>query len=110
MMNGTTKKYNWKNAYTIQVCHTLRLRGSWNLVTLTSRVGEGGGDKGEKQKNIFSGVILLGRYSLGRACPIGIAPMQDFKNFHMPWWDSYSYIQSYSVILLPKYFISFFSK
>ena len=50
MMNNTTKECNGKNAYTNQVCHTLRLRGSWNLVTLTSRVGEGmgGGERGEK--------------------------------------------------------------
>ena len=50
MMNDTAKEYNGKNAYLNQVCHTLRLRGSWNLVTLTSRVGEGmgGGERGEK--------------------------------------------------------------
>ena len=67
-----------------------------------------------KTKNIFSGgAVLLGRYSLGRRCPNGHPfklEMENFKNFHMPWWDSYSYIQSYLVILLPKYFISFFSK
>ena len=57
MMNDTTKEYNGKNAFTNQVCHTLRLRGSWNLVTLTSRVGEGmgGGERGEKQKIYFLG-------------------------------------------------------
>ena len=61
MMNDTTKEYNGKNAFTNQVCHTLRLRGSWNLVTLTSRVGEGmrGGERGEKQQ----------KYLLG-GCPI----------------------------------------
>ena len=42
MMNDTTKEYNGKNAYTNQVCQTLQLGGSWNLVTLTSRVGQGG--------------------------------------------------------------------
>ena len=97
------------------MCHTLRLGGSCNLVTLNSKVGEGGGggETGEKQKNIFWGVVLLGSYSLGKRYPIGYPfklEMEDFKNFHMPWWDSYSYIQSYLVILLPKYFISFFSK
>ena len=42
MMNDTTKEYNGKNTYTNKVCHILRLGGSWNLVTLNSRVGEGG--------------------------------------------------------------------
>ena len=54
-MNDTTKKYTGKNAYINQVCHTLGLGGSGNLVTLTSRVGEGEGKRREKQKNIFSG-------------------------------------------------------
>ena len=56
-MNDTTKECNGKNANTNQVCHTLRLRGSWDLVTLTSRVGEGmgGGERGEKQKKYFLG-------------------------------------------------------
>ena len=91
MMNDTTKEYNGKNTYTNKVCHTLRLGGSWNLVTLNSRVEKGGwrgrGERGEKQKNIFRGVVLLGRYSLGRRCPIGHPfklEMEDFKNFHMP--------------------------
>ena len=73
-----------KNAYTNQVCHTLWLGGSCNLVTLSSRVGEGEEVRGEKQKKNFWGVVLLGRYSLGRGYPIGVAPMQDFKNFHIP--------------------------
>ena len=90
MMNDTAKENNEKNKYTNKVCHTLRLGGSWNFVTLNSRVGEwggGGGERGEKQKNIFWGVVLLGRYSLGRRCPIGHPfklEMEDFKNFHMP--------------------------
>ena len=42
MMNDTTKEYNGKNAYTDQMCHTLRLGVSWNLGTLNSKVGEGG--------------------------------------------------------------------
>ena len=86
MMNDTTKEYNGKNAYTNQVCHTLQLRRSWNLVTLTSRVGEGMGEVKEEKnkKNIFWGVVLLGRYSLGRGCPIEVALMQDFKYFYIP--------------------------
>ena len=86
MMNDTTKEYNGKNAYTNQVSQTLQLGGSWNLVTLTSRVGQGGrGEREEKnKKNILWGAVLLGRYSLGTGCPIGAAPMQDFKNVHMP--------------------------
>ena len=79
MMNDTTKEYNGKNTYTNKVCHTLRLGGSWNLVTLNSRVGEGG-ERGEKQKNIFWEVVLLGRYP---GHPFKLE-MQDFKNFHMP--------------------------
>ena len=88
MMNDTTKEYNGKNTYTNKVCHTLRLGGSWNLVTLNSRVCEGRDERGEKQnKNIFWRIALLGRYSLGRRCPIGHPfklEMEDFKNFHMP--------------------------
>ena len=86
MMNDTIKEYNGKDIYTNKVCHTLRLGGSWNLVNLKSRVGEGS-ERREKQKNIFWGVALLGRYSLGRRCPIGHPfklEMEDFKNFHMP--------------------------
>ena len=86
MMNDTIKEYNGKNTYTNKVCHTLQLEGSWNLVTLNSRVGEGS-QRGEKQKkDIFWGVVLLGRYSLGRRCPIGHPfklEMEDFENFHM---------------------------
>ena len=56
MMNDITKEYNGKNTYTNKVCHTLRLGGSWNLVTLNSRVGEGGvGVREKKNKKIFSG-------------------------------------------------------
>ena len=82
-MNDTTKENNEKNKYTNKVCHTLRLGGSWNFVTLNSRVGEwggGGGERGEKQKNIFWGVVLLGRYP---GYPLKLE-MQNFKNFHMP--------------------------
>ena len=32
-----------KKTHTNKVCHTLRLGGSWNLLTLNSRVGEWGG-------------------------------------------------------------------
>ena len=62
MMNDITKEYNGRNTYTNKVCHTLRFGGSWNLVTLNSRVGSGGGwgERGEKlKKNIFWGVVLL---------------------------------------------------
>ena len=86
MMNDTIKEYNGKNTYTNKVCHTLRLGGSWNLVTLNSRVGEWD-ERREKQKNILWGVVLLGRYSLGRRYPIGHPfklEMEDFKHFHMP--------------------------
>ena len=93
-MNDTTKEYNRKNTYANKkVCHTLRLGGSWNLETLNSRVRDGmgrgrsGGKGGKRQKKYFLGVVLLGRYSLGRGCPIGHPfklEMQDFKNFHMP--------------------------
>ena len=112
MMNDTTKEYNGNNTYSNKVCHTLRLGGSWNLVTLNSSVGEGGtGVREEKnKKNIFCEIVLLGRYSLGRRCPIGHLfklEMEDFKNFHKPWWDSYYYIQSYLVNLLPKYLFLF---
>ena len=56
MMNDTTKENNEKNTYTNKVCHTLRLGGSWNLVTLNSRVGEwGGGWERRKTKKYFLG-------------------------------------------------------
>ena len=56
MIDDTTKEYNGKNTYPNKVCHTLRLGGSRNLVTLNSRVGEGGrGLREEKNKKIFSG-------------------------------------------------------
>ena len=87
MMNDTIKEYNGKNTYTNKVCHTLRLAGSWNLVTLNYRVGERGVREEKDKKNVFCGVVLLGRYSLGRRCPIGHLfklEMEDFKNFHMP--------------------------
>ena len=45
MMDDNTKEYNGNNRYTNKVCHTLQLGGSWNLVTLNSRVGEGGGKR-----------------------------------------------------------------
>ena len=58
MMNDTIKKYNGKDTYTNKMCHTLQLGESWNLVTLNSRVGEGGGGRGvneEKNKKKISG-------------------------------------------------------
>ena len=70
-MNDTTKEYNGKNTYTNKVCHTLRLAGSWNLVTLNSRVGEGdGGGRGKK-------------YFLG-GCPI----REVFLRETLPHWPS----------------------
>ena len=102
MMNDTTKEYNGKNTYTNKVCHTLRLGGSWNLVTLNSRVGkERGVERGEKQKNIFCGVVLLGRYSLVRDCPIGQsiqignARLQTFSHAMMRQLLLYSILISY---------------
>ena len=90
MMNDTTKEYNGKNTYTNKVCHTLRLGGSWNLVTLNSRVGEGvREEKNNNNKKNLGGCPIreVFLYSLGRGCPIGHPfklEMQDFKNFHMP--------------------------
>ena len=57
MMNDTTKEYNGNNTNTNKVCHTLLLRGSWNFVTLNSRVRDGGRvrERGEKQKIYFLG-------------------------------------------------------
>ena len=81
-MNDTTKEYNEKNTYTNKVWHTLQLGGSWNLVTLTSRMGEGRDERGEKQKKKFLGVVIFGRYPLGRGCFIGHPfklEMQDFS-------------------------------
>ena len=84
MMNDTTKEYNGKNTYTNKVCHTLRLGGSWNLVTLNSRVGEEGVREEKDKKNIFWLVVLLGRYSLGRGCPIGHPFKLEMQDFSQP--------------------------
>ena len=83
MINDTTKECNGKNAYTNQVCHTLPLRGTWNL---TSRVGEGigEGEREEKQKKIFWGDCPNREVFLREGLPHWVAAMQDFKNFHMP--------------------------
>ena len=56
MMNDTTKEYNGKNTYTNKVCHTLQLGVSWNLVTLTSKVGEEGVKEDKNKTNIFWGL------------------------------------------------------
>ena len=91
-MNDTTKEYNVKNTQTNKVCHTLRLEGSWNLVTLSSRVcvrvcvcvclcvsrgggkvGRGVGERGEKQKQYFPG-----------SCPI----WEVFVRETLPHWPS----------------------
>ena len=86
-MNDTTREYNGKNTYTNKVWNILQLGGSWNLVTLNSRVGGEGVREEKNTKKSFWGVVLLERYSLGRGCPIGHPfklEMEDFKNFHMP--------------------------
>ena len=86
MMNDTTKKCNGKNTYTNKVCHTLWLGGSGNLVTLTSRVGEGS-ERRDKQKNIFWGgcpireVFLRERLPHWPSIQIGNTRLQ---NFHIP--------------------------
>ena len=85
-MNDTTKENNGKNTYTNKVCHIFRLGGSWNLVTLNSRVGEGG-ERGEKQKKYFLGGCPIREVFLREMLPIGHPfklEMEDFKNFHMP--------------------------
>ena len=74
MVNDTTKEYNGKNTYKNKVCHTLRLGGSWNLVTLNSRVGEwvggrGGRDREEKQKKYFLGVCPIKEVYLRETLP-----------------------------------------
>ena len=79
MADDTTKEYNGKNTYTHKVCHTLRLGGSWNLVTSKSRVGEGVRERRKTKKYIFWGIVLQGRYSLGRRCPIGY-PLANWDN------------------------------
>ena len=56
--------------YTNKVCHTLRLGGSWNLITLNSRVEE----EGERGKKIF----FLG------GCPI----REVFLRETLPHWPS----------------------
>ena len=86
MMN--IKKYNGKNTYTNKVCPTLRLGGSWNLVTLNSRVGEGG-ERGEKQKKSFLGGCPIRELFLRDTLPhwssiqIGIGRLQKFLHAMM---------------------------
>ena len=90
MMNDTIKEYNGKNTYKTNVCHTLRLGRNWNLVTLNSRVGEGGGRgvrEEKNKKNIFWGGCPIKEVLLSETLPIGHPfklEMEDFKNFHMP--------------------------
>ena len=82
MLNDTTKEYNGETHIRNVVCNTLRLAGSWNLVTLNSR-GEGV-VREEKSKQNIREVFLK------ESCPIGCPlkfEMQDFKNFQMPLWD-----------------------
>ena len=85
MMNDTTKKNNEKNknTYKNKVCHTLLLGGELEFGDFKFQSGaEEGGvrERGEKQKNIFWEVVLLGRYP-GHPFKLD---MQDFKNFNMP--------------------------
>ena len=77
---------NIMKKYTNKVRHTLRLGGSWNLVTLNSRVGEGG-ERGEKQKKYFLGACPIREVFLKGTLPMGHPfklEMENFKNFHMP--------------------------
>ena len=75
-----------KNTYTNKVCHTLRLRGSWNLVTLNYRVGEGD-ERGEKQKKYFLGGCDIREVFLRETMPhwpsiqIGNGRLQTFSHF-----------------------------
>ena len=100
MMNYTTKEYNGKNTYTNKVCHTLRLGGSWNLVTLNSRVGEGG-ERGEKQKKYFLGgcpireVFLRERLPHWPSIQIGNARLQKFSHAMMRQLLLHSILLSY---------------
>ena len=100
MMNDTTKEYNGKNTYTNKVCHTLRLGGSWNLVTLNSRVGEGG-ERGEKQKKYFLGgcpireVFLRERLPHWPSIQIGNARLQKFSHAMMRQLLLHSILLSY---------------
>ena len=71
-MNDTTRDYNGKNTYANKVRHTLQLGRSWNSVTLTSRVEEGRGERGEKQKNIFWGLSYQGGIPQGDVVPLAI--------------------------------------
>ena len=70
MVNDTAKEYNEKNTYKNKVCHTLRLGGSWNLVNLSSRVGERG--RWERRKCFLGG------------CPI----REVFLRETLPYWPS----------------------
>ena len=83
MMNDTAKEYNGKNAYTNQVCHTLRLGGSWNLVTLTSRTGDRGGrgERGEKQKTNFLGGCPIRKVFLRERLPHWVCPNARLQKF-----------------------------
>ena len=100
MMNDTTKEYNGKNTYTNKVCHTLRLGGSWNLVTLNSRVGEGG-ERGEKQKKYFLGGCPIREVSLRETLPhwpsiqIGNGRLQKFSHAMMRQLLLHSILLSY---------------
>ena len=71
-MDDNTKEYNGNNRYTNKECPTLQLGGSWNLVTLNSRVGERG-VREEKNKKIFSwGLSYQGGIPQGEVAPLAI--------------------------------------
>ena len=97
MMSYNTKEHNGKSTYTNKVCHTLQLGGSWNLVTLKFRVGEGGWERRKIKKYFLGGCPIREVFLRER---LAHWPSIQIGNFHMPWWDSYPYIQSYLVVLL----------
>ena len=81
------------------MCHTLRLRGNWNLVTLTSIVGEGmGGGEREKEKKYFPGgspirVVFLMERLPHWSCPN--ARLQKFSHAMMRQLLLHSILLSY---------------
>ena len=104
MMNDTIKEYNGKNTYKTNVCHTLRLGGNWNLVTLNSRVGEGGGRgvrEEKNKKNIFWGGCPIKEVLLSETLPhwpsiqIGNGRFQKFSHAKIRQLLLYSILLSY---------------
>ena len=91
---------NIMKKYTNKVRHTLRLGGSWNLVTLNSRVGEGG-ERGEKQKKYFLGGCPIRKVFLRETLPhwpsiqIGNGRLQKFSHTLMRQLLLHSILLSY---------------